>query len=291
MVSRLFWLASYPKSGNTWVRVFLAHWFHGRDVDINRLDEAGMSISDTWPEAWRAACGFIPERAEDQARVKAHVQAVIAKQRDGVSICKTHSAAVTFRGSPQINKEVTAGALYIVRDPRDVCLSMMRHYDIGEDEAVALINGFSTSIQTKDGISQYVSDWYTHVQSWAWAPCVRYEDLWHDPFMYFDDVLHHLGIDGDPELLGDTIALVGLARMQGIEAEDGFTEAMNGQFFGKGGSRWQKELSKKSAKAIWTHNRQMMEMCGYRETPLMGLDSGFQAPATTTGSIPASPAP
>ena len=287
-MGKLFWLASYPKSGNTWVRIFLAHWFHGAEVDINRLDEAGMSIKETWPEAWHGAIGFIPKKHEDQASVRAHVQRYIASQREGVSICKTHNACVSYKGYPLIDIESTGGALYIIRDPRDICLSMMRHSDIGEEEAVERINGFSTFTETADGIHEYVSDWSTHVNSWKWAPKVRYEDLWHDPFTYFDQILAAFCEETDMDRLGDAISQSDLARMRRVEDENGFNEAVNGKFFGKGGSTWRERLSRKSQEAIWAKHGETMWANGYRETPWLGQDCGSPALATTTGSIPAS---
>lgn len=282
-MGKLFWLASYPKSGNTWVRIFLAHWFHGTDVDINRLDEAGMSIHDVWPEAWNAAVGFIPEQPKDQARVRAHVQRFIAAQREGVSICKTHNACVSYKGFPLIDQESTAGALYIIRDPRDICLSMMRHNDFSEEEAVTRINGFSSSVVTSHGAFEYISDWSTHVKSWAWAPKVRYEDLWHDPITYFAVVLGHIGQDFDVDALTEAANLSSLTAFRRFEDEHGFVEANNGKFFGQGGSTWQKRLSNEAQTAIWNKHHEMMEANGYKETPSPASSSGSPALATTTG--------
>lgn len=281
-MGKLFWLASYPKSGNTWVRVFLAHWYHGQNVDINRLDEAGMSIRETWPDAWRMFFGGqIPDIARQTAD-RFMVQRFIAEQRGGVSFCKTHNACVTFRGHPMIDKFVTAGALYIVRDPRDVCLSMMRHANIGEEEAVERINGFSTATSTPDGVFEYLSDWSTHVKSWEWAPKVRYEDLWLKKWVHFDKIVRCIGGESDLVKLGKAIDASYLWRMRDFEAKHGFSEALNGNFFGEGGSTWRKRLSSKAADAIWKHNSEMMERNGYKGTRSKASVSGYRARAMTT---------
>jgi len=120
-MGKILWLASYPKSGNTWVRLFLANLIKGdgsNPVALSRIGEAtlaepgtaGFSLLDQRPwQEWSI---------EDIARMRPQVQERIAGTGEGVVPVKTHSAFVVVRGTPMINMGVTAGAVYVVRNPR-----------------------------------------------------------------------------------------------------------------------------------------------------------------------------
>ncbi len=290
-MSHLFWIASYPKSGNTWVRLFLANWLRPGEVDPNDLAKVGMALKDTRKSAWVATLGRVPDDHDDQLAMFPHVQATIAASRSGTSFCKTHTAAVAYRGTPLINEEVTRGAVYIVRDPRSVACSMMRHYDWTEDKAVECLNSFSTSIRTPWGLHEYVSDWSTHVESWKWAPLLRYEDMWQRPKGEFSRLLAMVGEEHDEKRLTLALDDSDLWHLQQYELQNGFSEALNGKFFGKGGTRWMRELSKAAIKEIeGKHSAKMVQM-GYHLWTSAVKASGSRLPAMTGASIPATPAP
>ena len=114
-MGNIVWLASYPKSGNTWMRAFIHNLFRNPDepLDVNQIGgglistgEAGMKwykmLDDRPPEEWT------PDDI-NAMRPKAH--RLIAAKYPGSVFCKTHCALLNLNGNPTINMEVTAGAL------------------------------------------------------------------------------------------------------------------------------------------------------------------------------------
>ena len=140
-VTGLIWIASFPKSGNTWTRTFLHNLLSlldGRDEehDINAMNEFS-----TWDLAAHRYEPHLGKPATEATRaeiaaVRPIVQAEIAAQTDGLALVKTHHALVMDRGHPTINFKVTSGAVYLVRNPLDVAISYAHHMDSDIDHAI-----------------------------------------------------------------------------------------------------------------------------------------------------------
>src|SRR5579864_5134260 len=138
----IVWLASYPKSGNTWTRNFLHNLLNiienGADAphDINAMNELTFwEISARWYQKHLGKKVTEATRAEIAA-VRPKVQKEMAESIDGLALVKTHHALVMDRGVPLINFAVTAGAVYIVRNPLDVAISFAKHMGTSIDEAI-----------------------------------------------------------------------------------------------------------------------------------------------------------
>src|SRR3954469_7889905 len=186
----IVWLASYPKSGNTWLRVFLYHLVRiqngapRENDEINRLDRASAYEG----RMFSLFAEFLDKRVEEAsieevAAVRPHVQAAIVKRLPRVALIKTHNCLATIAGVPLINLAVTVGAIYMVRDPRDVALSLAHHLGIGVDETIDVMAapGFATG-NDRGGVFEVWGSWSQHVPSWAGEPSdpllvVRYEGL------------------------------------------------------------------------------------------------------------------
>jgi mannose-6-phosphate isomerase-like protein (cupin superfamily) len=125
------WIASYPRSGNTWIRVFLhalLNVLEGRDeVDLNTLAEfSTWDIASQWYEP---LLGKPPDEVTKEAVAAARpmAQRRIADSVDGLVFVKTHAALVKDRGTPTIDMTRTSGAVYVVRNPLDVAISYAKH--------------------------------------------------------------------------------------------------------------------------------------------------------------------
>src|SRR5690242_14591035 len=120
--SGIVWLASYPKSGNTWTRAFLHNLVHAtldqaQDQQINELDQFSIGIAGKY--LYEKILGFAPT-SEDRNKIAAarpKVQQYVADAIEGLAFVKTHDALVVDREHPTINFSVTSGAVYIVRNP------------------------------------------------------------------------------------------------------------------------------------------------------------------------------
>ena len=129
--SGLVWLASYPKSGNTWTRACLSNVASILDGAKERLDVNSIgrfTIGENFTQFYTRRLGFAPTGSEEHRRQIAAMrhavqQEEIADKFEGLIFVKTHNALVIDRGHPTINFAVTSGAIYIVRNPLDVAIS------------------------------------------------------------------------------------------------------------------------------------------------------------------------
>ena len=112
-MGNILWLASYPKSGNTWLRAFLANLVADR-ADPVPLDELPRYADDEAnPDLFSALAGRPSvELGIDQiAALRPRVHAAIAQRAKGTRFVKTHNMAGTFNGHPLHNWQVSSGAI------------------------------------------------------------------------------------------------------------------------------------------------------------------------------------
>src|SRR5262245_9167143 len=123
-MGRIIWLASYPKSGNTWMRAFLHNLMRdpSQAYDINRLGE--FSFSDSTNHFYKQYLTKPPAEwtYQDVLANPWNVQRDIGRLSTDDVFVKTHNAHVAFEGQPMIHMDLAAGAIYIVRNPLDVCI-------------------------------------------------------------------------------------------------------------------------------------------------------------------------
>ena len=137
----LVWLASYPKSGNTWLRAFLHNLLRDEDepVDINAFMQ--LSVGDTLREWYsEVAGGDIDELSDDDiAQLRPQVHRRLTEISKNSVFVKTHNYLGTDRGVPLITMAVTVGAIYVVRNPLDLVLSLAPHFGLSIDGAIKLM--------------------------------------------------------------------------------------------------------------------------------------------------------
>ena len=142
------WLASYPKSGNTWVRTLLYAYKFG-NVQLDQIK--GFVTSDLLPGAWFAAApvpwGMLTDDQKLLVRYTALMIIATTASQDRL-IVKTHCACGKMNSVDLIPNELTEKAVYIVRDPRDVTISYARHMGKSIDEAIVK-NPVSKNIMLK----------------------------------------------------------------------------------------------------------------------------------------------
>ena len=136
----IVWLASYPKSGNTWVRLFLRSYLseNKKNFSINQKPDDEFKIKRfpnhrTLKEMQINTKDFF-EIAKNWITVQEKINL-----NNKLNILKTHNAMCTINGSKFTNKENTLGAIYIVRDPRDVAVSFSHHLGVSLSDVVDLI--------------------------------------------------------------------------------------------------------------------------------------------------------
>ncbi len=167
----IVWIASFPKSGNTWTRTFLHNLVKIRsgEDEVQRIDELDrFSTWDINKKYYANLLGYAPgpEHRREIAALRHKVHEKIADAGDGVVFVKTHHALVMDRGHSTINFAVTSGAIYIIRNPLDVAISYAHHMNCSIDEAIERMGteNVETDIAEKTVYEVYGS-WSQHVWS------------------------------------------------------------------------------------------------------------------------------
>lgn len=132
---------------------------------------------------------------------------------------------------PLITPDATAGAIYVVRHPHDVCVSYAHHYRVGLDQAVEALARDDNVLPRSDKLlPQFIGSWAQNVHGWTTAPgmtrhVMRYEDMQARPGETFGAVVRFLGLPADPRRLWRAIRFSSFREMERQERAEGFIEA------------------------------------------------------------------
>jgi hypothetical protein len=274
MTAQIVWLASYPKSGNTWLRAVYAAWRNDGPVDLSDLPAGLIATRAEFDEALGIPSSSLT--ADEVDRLRPRVDEVVAGDAEGPCLRKTHDAY--FRGpdgEPIVSTEVTRAALYIVRDPRDVAVSYAHRAEkdmewgprrLGDPEAAIAPETEGLGAQLR----QRLGTWSQHVRSWVdEAPfpveTVRYEDCLDDPVSTFGRALGIAGMGPlDPRRIARAVENAGFERLRQAEEERGFDDPRAPRFFRRGQSgSWRDELSAELAARIEADHGEVMGRFGY----------------------------
>lgn len=272
---RITWLASYPKSGNTWLRSLLFAYRNNGVVDINQLGVMGQS--DAHIQYMRIVSPIDVDRLGVQGQqmlrpaMLLHQVALFPLRP---FFMKTHNANVIPKGcAPLITTALTTRAIYIVRDPRDVLLSAAPFFAKTNEEMAESMNdeGFHIGAEDQHVIASQLCSWTTHVKSWATeqefpTKIIRYEDLMTHPVELLSEILEFCGIDVDKERVQNAVWACDISNLRKQEKQQGFVEHTGGnapRFFNKGGSRWMQELDPKLVQKIEEDHSEAMQRFGY----------------------------
>ncbi len=270
----IVWIASYPKSGNTWVRIFLANLLAKRrtPIDINAAKQ--YCASEGNPNWYRPLSPKpLAELTEVEiAALRPRVQAHIARTAKGFALLKTHNYLGIYKDHPLISMDATVGAIYIVRDPRDVAISAMSHFGLSLDETIsAMTRPVHSGSPAEVQIYEVSESWSNHVKSWTQIPnprmlVVRYEDMLARPRKTFGDIARVLHLDGDPALVKRALKFSSFKEVSAQERTGGFVERSKhaDRFFvsGRAGG-WRKTLTPAQAKQIENDHGEQMRRFRY----------------------------
>lgn len=269
----VYWLASYPKSGNTWLRLALACLGNaGRLPDLRAPDELCPNAASL---EWMQSLLDLPVgdmTPGEQALMRTEACRMYGVTTDGSAFLKIHDAydAASFGSVP------SAGTVLIVRDPRDVAPSWADHLGITLDDAIALMarRDFAMGLpgrQQQLHTLQRLGSWSANVQSWLdHAPrpllLLRYEDLLAQPAARLTALARFTGQPVDADLIERTVAATSFQNLQTAEAQSGFQERGRKQrtFFRQGrAGAWRQGISAEQADRLWTDHHEVMTRLGY----------------------------
>ena len=292
-MTRTVWLASYPKSGNTWFRMLVANLSanDGKPVDINDLPERGGIASARAPfdHLLLIDSGLLTHEECDALRPLVYAELARGEQDDEydkveeaplVRFVKAHDAyTYTHKGEPLLGGlSGAAGAIVIVRDPRDVAPSLANHNGGTIDDAIKMMNDPQAAFCGRTGrlqnqLRQQLPGWSGYMASWLDQKdipihLVRYEDMQADTIGTFTRALAFAGRDASEEEIRRAVALAKFDELQKQEREKGFREAprtrRDGNFFRRGvAGAWHDELTEEQVARIEAEHAPMMRRLGY----------------------------
>jgi aryl sulfotransferase len=278
-MAKIFWLASYPKSGNTWMRALLSNYLQDgeKPADINELQGGPIASSRVWFDEW---AGVEASALDDAAieRLRPGVYHCMAREAQETLFMKVHDAwGCNDRGEALFPPEVTAGVVYILRNPLDLAASCAHHWGVSLEKAVDNLCHPDFSLSRRYGglgaqLRQRLGSWSAHVRSWldeSNLPVlpVRYEDLLRDPRENFSRVVRFCNLPWEAARLQKAVAFSEFGELQHQEKERGFRERSvyaPGPFFRRGQSgAWHEELPAELAKRLIDTHYPTMARFGY----------------------------
>ena len=268
------WLASYPKSGNTWTRIFLANFLlnASEPVPINEVHRIG--VGDAISGGYKKVNGghYDPSDTEGHLKLRGKFLGALARNGADLNFVKTHNLNDHAFGTRLIDPAFTRCAVYIVRNPLDVIISYGRHYGQTPSQACqSLARSDNTTAADANSVKQYLGKWADHVRGWTKTKAfpvhvMRYEDMLADPEPTFSAFLEFLGIPSDPERLSRAVKFSSFDVVSKQEASDGFIERSNNnqKFFHTGTTdQWKGALTEEDIAFVHKTQGAMMKRFGY----------------------------
>ena len=272
-MGNIVWLASYPKSGNTWLRAFLANLIANRPAPVPLAELPSYGRLEAEPELYSR----IAERPSTEldfaelCALRPQVHAAIAAAATKTVFVKTHSMASAIDGVPLLTPQVSAGSIYVVRNPLDVAISMSHHFGIDQDAAIDYLNNENSATENSEMfVSEFLGSWSQHVKSWADLESeriliLRYEDLLEKPAKWFGKVARMVGTE-DRARIERAIRHSDFRALAEMEKRDGFVEVpIKGKRFFRAGrsNQWLEKLSREQVARIIKAHREQMQRFGY----------------------------
>jgi hypothetical protein len=274
----IIWLASYPKSGNTWLRAFLRNYRDDGEepADINELGSGPIaSARSTFDDEVGVEASDLTEAEIERYRPQVYRQ--MAENSQETLFLKIHDAyTYTVDELPLIPREATEGVVYIIRNPLDVALSFAHHSGVSADRMIARMGDAAYAFadnpnRLHNQLRQRLLTWSGHVLSWVdeaglRVHVVRYEDMHREPVETFAAAIRFAGLPEDQTRLEKAIAFSSFDRLQQQEKEHGFREKnpRAESFFRQGQvGAWRDVLTAEQANRMVTDHGDVMRRFGY----------------------------
>lgn len=194
------------------------------------------------------------------------------KHTDGDLYLKSHSCNIILNGINWIPPDYTSKSIYIVRDPRDVVISVADHFAVDIDYAITIMGSEYHGLRRdQEAVFTPLMSWSMNVESWLRELpydqlSLRYEDLIDDPEKWFQTTLNFLEITFDRSKFNDALKLTEFKALQKVEAAKGFEACSNKQerFFRQGtAGNWRDSLTPEQIYKIEQDHGKQMQVCGY----------------------------
>ena len=292
MSKHIFWIASYPKSGNTLLRAIISSLFFSEDgyfdfqmlkhttqfemrkrldviYKINKNDFSKIGDLKTLSKYWQLL----------QSKKNLNIN-------KGFGFVKSHSSLVSLFNNWFTTPELTAGYIYIIRDPRDVAVSWSKHSGLGLDKSIDFMIDYKSCIEWSKSNSilpeniipkTFIGSWNEHVLAWTensfQVPhlILKYEDLVYKKKENINKIIdffknsYQISFKNINNKISNIITSTNFEKLKSLEEKKGFEEASQGRFFRKGEkNQWKKTLDNIQIKKIEEKFRDFMNKYDYK---------------------------
>ena len=258
----IFWIASYPKSGNTYLRSFISSYYFSKKgkFDFNLL----LNILQ-FPSTKFTKRNLYSDLEASQNWIFNQNQFFGGEK---INFVKTHNSLNQFKGNKFTTNDQTLGAIYIVRDPRNVITSLTHHYSLSYENAYDKLMDDNSNLLEKTTENDhsnftFLGSWANHYKSWKNYKdfeilFIKYEDLENEKYNTFKKII--LFINNilkknnkiDEKKLLNSINSTNFNNLKNKEENEGFEESVYSKetgekkrFFNLGfNNRWEKILPK-----------------------------------------------
>ena len=283
----IIWLASYPKSGNTFLRALLSAYFFTKDgnfyfeslknikqfPDLGVFEKLGIDISNE------------KEVVKNYIKVQEEIN---KRDKNKIRFLKTHSALNDMDGYKFTDLNNCLGVVHIVRDPRNIVKSYSNHNQISLDEAterikkIRIIGGIKNSKDYKNETITHIGSWSSNFSSWKEFKkvdrylLIKYEDLVKETEKTFLNVLNFINkitqskLVLDKDKLENVLKTTSFSNLQSLEKSSNFSEGTkdlegkNITFFKYGPkNNWKNHLSLKNLDMLENSFKEEMKELGY----------------------------
>lgn len=270
------WLASYPKSGNTWTRLFLTALLKEKEVDINNIATDGIISSRNVVDSTLGInSAEVTENDFLEFRPLLYDKWSENQTNKNYLLIKVHDACM-LNGVVLFPKKITRGTIYILRNPFDMAASTANHHNVSIDVAVKMIcsNNHALAKNKKslnNQISQHLGTWSQHLESWTNVHrgnilVVKYEDMLNNGLETFSKIVNYLELNYTSQQIQDAINEVEFNKIQEKEKQNKFREApKNAEKFFRSGKvgGWRNEITQDQAEYIVDCNYESLLKYGY----------------------------
>jgi len=277
-INNIVWLASYPKSGNTWFRVFLQNLIEDTDepARINMLDHS-IIASDRELFNRYAGTNSSDLTQEEIRNLRPEVYKILAWETQDFIYIKVHDSwGLNSLNNPIFPEEVTKAVIYFIRNPLEISVSYAHHSNIQIEKSIERLNNPSFGLcmnpyKLYSQLQQMLLSWSEHVISWTVKSnlpviIIRFEDMLKDTYNTFSKILHFVNLKYPEDRIYRAISNSKFEILQSQEKREGFREkTLQSKSFFRIGSAdtWKTLLSKSDIEKIIKENYQLMEKYGY----------------------------
>ncbi len=271
--NRISWIQSYPRSGNSWVRAFL-HTYMAQLDEVNLANMSRAFAHDSNAGIFEALMREEVSKLKpaDIGEKRPEFLMRACAQSKGDLVMRSHLMQTDWTGKATFHPNFSRAAVVVIRDPRDIAISLAADMGMPVDAAIANMNQPQFALLAKGTTPQPIGSWTRNVVSWAMRPSmprlfVRFEDLVENPRREMLRVVQFLNLNLDFAQFDKALAATTFEKLAEAEKNGGGANPRpdDRPFFRNGGAgQWREGgLTLKQIAEIEKANAQAMLILGY----------------------------